>query len=93
MAAYESGDNVLDKRPRMSYGCSVQITSGTPTTPQCMMFIVNITTATTLSFTTVDGTTVSLGTMPVGVYTFDVQVVEVTLGTAADGTIVGFYNP
>jgi hypothetical protein len=93
MTAPAPNEYVLDKRPRMAYGGSIQVTSGTAISPQCMMFIINITTATTVSFTTADGNTVSLGTVPIGIYQWDVQAVEVTLGTPADGTIAGFYNP
>ncbi len=90
MAAIE---NQIDKRPRMSYGGSVAVTSGQAFTPMCMYFIINLTTSTSVTFTMADGSSAALGTLPIGVYEFELQATEVTLGTANDGTVVGFYNP
>jgi hypothetical protein len=40
--------------------------------------------------TTVDGTTISLGTLPVGVYQLDIEFTVATF-TSADCTAVGFF--
>jgi hypothetical protein len=69
------------------------MTSGTAyTTPIPTKIIVVITTATTITFTMLDGTSVNIGSVPIGIYTFDLMATTVTLGTPANGVISGFYD-
>lgn len=62
------------------------------TTPIPSKIVLNITTATTVTFAMLDGTTVAMGSFAIGVYQFDMQVTTVTLGTPANGVISGFYS-
>jgi hypothetical protein len=85
---------MADRRPvSPKHGTVGVMTSGTAyTTPIPTKIIVVITTATTIAFTMLDGTTVTMGSVPIGCWTFDLQVTTVTLGTPANGVIAGFYN-
>jgi hypothetical protein len=85
---------MADRRPvSPKHGTVGVMTSGTAyTTPIPTKIIVVITTATTIAFTMLDGTTVTMGSCPIGVYQFDLQATTVTLGTPANGVIAGFYN-
>ena len=68
---------------------SVALTTNTDPGVVCQRLVLNATGASTVTITTLDGTTVSLGVLPVGVYQFDVQFTKVTF-TA--GTAVGFFR-
>lgn len=83
-----------DRRPTSPKTGTIGVmTSGTAyTTPIPNKIIINITTATSVTFTMLDGNTVNLGTVPIGLYQFDLMATTVTLGTAANGVISGFYD-
>jgi hypothetical protein len=85
---------MADRRPvSPKHGTIGVMTSGTTyNTPIPTKIIVVITVATTIAFTMLDGTTVTMGSCPIGVWQFDLQVTAVTLGTGSSGVITGFYN-
>lgn len=62
-----------DRRPIASPALGVALTSGTAPGPIIHKLIVNVTVTGALTLTMMDGGTVLLGTLPVGVYVFDVQ--------------------
>lgn len=79
-----------DRRPLASPPLGVALSSGTAPGPIIQKLIVNCTVTGALTLTMVDGSTVLLGTLPVGVYVFDVQCQSV----AWTGTMVvgGFWH-
>ena len=83
-----------DRRPvSPKHGTVGVMTSGTAyTTPIPNKIMINITTATSVTFAMVDGTTVNIGTLPIGFFQFDLMATTVTLGTGANGVISGFYD-
>jgi hypothetical protein len=85
---------MADRRPvSPKQGTVGVMTSGTTyNTPIPTKIIVVITVATTIAFTMLDGTTVTMGSCPIGVWQFDLQVTAVTLGTGSSGVIAGFYD-
>jgi hypothetical protein len=70
-------------------GGSFQLSSGVAPGPTCHKLAINVTTASAVSIVKLDGTTVSLGTMPVGFFVIDCQFQSVTFTSA---TAVGFYR-
>lgn len=76
-------------QPLASLNGSVALTTGVAPGTICQRLFINATSASTVGITTLDGTTVSLGVLPIGVYQFDIQFTSVTF-TA--GTAVGFYR-
>lgn len=76
-------------QPLASLNGAVALTTGVAPGPLCHRLFVNATTASTVTITMADGSTASLGALPVGVYQFDVEFTSVTF-TA--GTAVGFYR-
>lgn len=79
---------IQDAKPLRSLNGSVSLTTGVAPGPLMHRLFVNVTTAGAVGVTTVDGTTVSLGTLPIGVYQLDI---EFTSATFPAGAAVGFY--
>jgi hypothetical protein len=66
------------------------LSSGVAPGPILSKLIISYTVSGTLSFTTLDGVTTSVGTLPVGTFMFDVQFTAVTWsGTAV---AAGFFT-
>lgn len=85
-------ENENDPRPLQPPGGSFAPTSGVLMPMIGCKLVVNVTTAAaSLSFRTLDGNTIVIATssLPVGVYTFDVQFDTVTWTTA---TVAAFYR-
>lgn len=77
--------------PLASPGTSAQGTSATAFPWVAHKLIVTVTTAaSTFTVTMVDGTTVSLGSLAVGVYVFDIQCTQYTAGTPANVNVAAF---
>ncbi len=83
-------ESEADRRAVATPSGSLTPTSGAVFIPICHKFFVNVTGTGTLSFHTLDGTTSSLGTLPVGVYVFDVQ--ADTLTWTGTMVIIGLYH-
>lgn len=85
-------ENEVDRRALSAPSGSQAIVSGALTAAVCHKLVINVTTAlTNLAIRTLDGNAPSLGAVPVGLFTFDVQFDMVTI-TGGAATAVGFYH-
>lgn len=85
-----ANENEADARSPLVPSLSEAVSSGTATGRICHKLVINVTTAlTTLSITTLDGNASSLGAVPVGLWTIDVQFTKVTW-TGGAATAVAF---
>lgn len=81
--------NEGDARPLIAPQGSEQLTSGNTTAHICHKLIVCFSVGGNLTIQTLDGTAVTISSMPVGCFDFDIQFDKVTwTGTA---TAAGFY--
>jgi hypothetical protein len=72
---------------------SVALTSGVAPGTICQRLALTVTsTGSTISITTLDGNTVSLGTVSAGFYQLDLQFSSFTAGTPANVNAVGLYR-
>ena len=79
-----------DPRPLSALGGSIQVTSGALLAEICHKLVIVFTVAGNLTVRTLDGTSTTLATMPVGPFTLDAQFDTVTwTGTA---TATAFYR-
>lgn len=80
----------IDRKPLAPQSGCVAIASGTTIAPIVTKFVIVFTVSGNLTIQCLDGTSVTLSSMPTGYYTFDVQTDKVTwTGTA---TAAGFYH-
>lgn len=83
-------ENEADRRPLGAPCLGAALVSGTPAASIIHKLIVNCTVTGALTLTMLDGSTVLLGTLPVGVYVFDIQCTTATwTGTMVVG---GFWH-
>lgn len=67
--------------------------SGTPfTQPALKLFVVVTTAASTFTVRDMSGTTVNLGTLPIGSYTFNIMCDLYTAGTPGNVNVAAFYR-
>lgn len=86
-------ENEADRRPLSSPSGSFSPTSGVLFQTIAHKLIVTVVTAaSTFSVRTLDGNTVSLGSLPVGTYVFDIQCDTYTAGTPANVTVAAFFH-
>ena len=79
-----------DHRPLAARSCSQAVSSGVQPTQIVSKWVVNSTVAGTLNIRTLDGSQISMGTIPVGLFQFDIQGDQATWGGTA--TVVGFFD-
>jgi hypothetical protein len=77
-------------KPLSAPGGSVQLASGVAPGPVCHKLAIAVSVAGSLSITTLDGTTTTFTTMPIGFFEIDCQFVSASW--AATATAVGFYR-
>ena len=84
-------ENEIDRRALNSPGIGLAVTSGVLLATPCTKLIISFTVTGNLTLRMMDGNSVTITGMPVGVFTFDVQFDTVTwTGTA---NAVAFFNP
>lgn len=82
-----------DPRPLSAPGGSATPSSGTDIGRVCCKLVINVSTAlASFSITTLDGTSVALGAIPVGLWTFDCQFTKVTWSGGTMAGIAAFYR-
>jgi hypothetical protein len=79
-----------DHRPLAARSCSQAVSSGVQTSQIISKWVVNSTAAGTFNIRTLDGSAISMGTIPVGLFQFDIQGDMATWGGTA--TVIGFFD-
>ncbi len=85
-----ANENQNDPRPLSAPGGSQQVTSGTALSQIGCKLVVCVTVTGNLSITTLDGATTTLTSLPVGVFTIDVQ--HTLVAWTGTMTAVSFYR-
>jgi hypothetical protein len=86
-------ENEADRRPLASPAGSFNPASGAVFQTIAHKLIVTVVTAaSTFSVRTLDGSTTTFGSLPVGTYVFDVQCDTYTAGTPANVNVAAFYH-
>ena len=84
-------ENEIDRRALNSPGIGLAVTSGVQLATPCTKLVICFSVTGNLTLRMMDGNSVTISSVPVGMFTLDVQFDTVTwTGTA---TAVAFYNP